>query len=99
MCAKNKRGTHSNKKKHNDSVMATMTINQQITPFTINIPKVDIKRFKGLAKVMGWTFEEVETDYYESAQFYKDIDKAEEAIAKGEGKTINNLDELNALFL
>lgn len=79
--------------------MATMTIDQQVTPFTINIPKVDIKRFKGLAKAMGWTFEEVEPDYYESAQFYKDIDNAEEAIAKGEGKTVSSIDELNALFL
>ena len=79
--------------------MATMTINQQIIPFTINIPKVDIKRFKCLAKAMGWTFEEVETDYYESAQFYEDIDKAEEAIAKGEGKTVSSIEELNALFL
>lgn len=79
--------------------MATMTIDQQITPFTINIPKVDIKRFKGLAKAMGWTFKEAEPDYYESAQFYKDIDKAEEAIAKGEGKTVSSIDELNALFL
>lgn len=78
--------------------MAEMTIDQQITPFTINIPKVDIKRFKGLAKAMGWTFEMVEADYYESSQFYKDIDKAEEAIANGEGKTINSIDELNALF-
>ena len=79
--------------------METMIIDQQVTPFTINIPKVDIKRFKGLAKAMGWTFEEVGTDYYESTQFYKDIDKAEEAIANGEGKTVSSIDELNALFL
>lgn len=36
---------------------------------------------------------------YESPEFYKDIDDAEEAIAKGEGKTVSNLDELNSLFL
>lgn len=24
--------------------------------FTINVPKVDLKRFKELAKTMGWTF-------------------------------------------
>ena len=41
--------------------MATSVIDQQTMPFTINIPKVDLKRFKGLAKAMGWTFEKVET--------------------------------------
>lgn len=40
--------------------MNTATIQQQTTPFTINIPKVDLKRFKGLAKAMGWTYEKVE---------------------------------------
>lgn len=78
--------------------MATATI-QQETIFTINIPKMDVKRFKGLAKAMGWTFEKVEDNYYESEQFYKDIDEAERAIANGEGKTVSNIDELNAMFL
>lgn len=78
--------------------MATASI-QQETIFTINIPKMDVKRFKGLAKAMGWTFEKVEDNYYESEQFYKDIDEAERAIANGEGKTVSNIDELNAMFL
>lgn len=60
---------------------------------------MDVKRFKGLAKAMGWTFEKVEDNYYESEQFYKDIDEAERAIANGEGKTVSNIDELNAMFL
>lgn len=29
------------------------TINQSI--FTVSVPKFDIKRFKGLVKLMGWT--------------------------------------------
>lgn len=78
--------------------MATASI-QQETIFTINIPKMDVKRFKGLAKAMGWTFEKVEDNYYESEQFYKDIDEAERAIANGEGKTVSNIEELNAMFL
>lgn len=78
--------------------MAIATI-QQETIFTINIPKMDVKRFKGLAKAMGWTFEKVEDNYYESEQFYKDIDEAERAIANGEGKTVSNIEELNAMFL
>lgn len=47
--------------------MTTTTLQSLTTPFTINIPKVDLKRFKGLAKAMGWTFEECievdETEY------------------------------------
>ncbi len=78
--------------------MATATI-QQTTPFTINIPKVDLKRFKGLAKAMGWTYEKVEQDYYESDRFYKDLDEAEQEIDSGKGKVISNMDELNALFV
>ena len=78
--------------------MATATI-QQTLPFTINIPKVDLKRFKGLAKAMGWTYEKVELDYYESDRFYKDLDEAEQEIASGKGKVISNMDELNALFV
>lgn len=78
--------------------MATTTI-QKETIFTINIPKMDIKRFKGLAKAMGWTFEKVKDNYYESDQFCKDIDEAEQAIANGEGKTVSTIEDLNAMFL
>lgn len=76
--------------------MAAATTPQAMESFTINIPKVDIKRFKGLVKAMGWTFRKVE--YYESPEFYADIEKAEQDIANGEGKQVNNIDELNALF-
>ncbi|MDO4823345.1 MAG: hypothetical protein Q4A08_04155 [Bacteroidales bacterium] len=36
--------------------METSTLTSKIETFSIQIPKVDIKRFKGLMKVMGWTF-------------------------------------------
>lgn len=48
---------------------------------------------------MGWTYEEVRGDYYESPQFYEELDSAEQAIANGKGKTVNSIDELNAMFL
>lgn len=66
--------------------------------FTINVPKLDIKRFKGLAKVMGWTYEESNTDYYESEAFYQDIDTAEQEIAAGHGLKVSSKEELDALF-
>lgn len=74
------------------------TIQPQMTNFTVRIPKVDIKRFKGLVKAMGWSFEQAEDEYYESAQFYEDLDNAEKAIANGEGKVVNSIEELNAMF-
>ena len=33
--------------------------------YIINIPKVDFKRLKGIAKAMGWIVEK--KDYYESS--------------------------------
>lgn len=77
--------------------MATISL-EQTTPFTINIPKVDLKRFKGLAKAMGWSFKEATNDYYESPKFYEDLEEAEKEIAEGKGKVINSIDELNAMF-
>lgn len=41
----------------------------------------------------------VNPNYYESDQFCKDIDEAEQAIANGEGKTVSTIEELNAMFL
>lgn len=64
--------------------------------YIINIPKVDFKRLKGIAKAMGWIVEK--KDYYESSMFYSDIDKAEKDIAEGKGKTIISIEELNALL-
>ena len=73
--------------------MATAPI-QQTLPFTINIPKVDLKRFKGLAKAMGWTFEECieidETEYIKSnPKIMEGIREGERAIAEGNVKTTN----------
>lgn len=40
--------------------MATTVAQSQIQSWTINIPKVDLKRLKGIAKAMGWTLEKPE---------------------------------------
>ena len=72
--------------------MKTISTQSQMTPFTINIPRVDIKRFRGLAKAMGWTFEECievdETEYIMSNQkIMEGIREGERAIAEGNVKT------------
>lgn len=77
----------------------SQTLQQQKTvDFTVTIPKVDLKRFKGLIKAMGWSCEKNETEYYESDQFYQDIDKAEADIAAGKGTVITNVAELDNLL-
>lgn len=75
--------------------MTTSVLNPQMETFTISVPKADLKRFKGIAKLMGWAFEE----YYESSRFYNDIDEAERAIANGEGKRVCSVEELEAMFV
>lgn len=40
--------------------MATTIAQPQMQSWTINIPKVDLKRLKGIAKAMGWTLEKPE---------------------------------------
>ncbi|MDO4819356.1 MAG: hypothetical protein Q3994_03145 [Prevotella sp.] len=72
--------------------MKTISTQSQMTPFTINIPRVDIKRFRGLAKAMGWTFEECievdETEYIMSnPKIMEGIREGERAIAEGNVKT------------
>ena len=76
--------------------MAT-TIQPKMETMAISLPKVDLKKIKAIAKAMGWTIEKM--DYYNSPQFYEEIDKAEEAIKNGEGVRVTNAQELDALFL
>lgn len=73
------------------------TANLQMETMAIKFPKVDLKRLKGIAKAMGWTIQSL--DYYESPQFYADLDEAEQAIANGEGKVITSEQDLDALFV
>lgn len=76
--------------------MATVETQTNMESYVINIPKMDLKRLKGIAKAMGWILKK--NDYYESEQFYNDIDSAEYDIANGKGTTVTNIDELNALL-
>lgn len=77
--------------------MATSTISSQIETLTISVPKVDLKRLKGIVKAMGWKIEK--TDYYNSPQFIADLEQAEQDIKEGRGTVLENSDDIDALFL
>lgn len=57
----------------------------------------DLKRL--LSRVEGIGKISVKKNYYESAEFYKDLDSAEQDIAKGKGIVIDSKDALDALFV
>lgn len=80
--------------KQKSKVMENVRINME--SYVINIPKVDFKRLKGIAKAMGWEVEK--NEYYESSAFYKDIEMAEEDIANGKGKSVSSIEELSELL-
>lgn len=78
--------------------MATAALQSQVKPFTINIPRMDIKRFKGLAKAMGWSYEETieidETEYVKAnPKLMEGIREGERAIAEG-NVTVTKLEDL-----
>lgn len=52
-----------------------------------------------LARIQGVGTVKVTNNYYESQEFYADLDAAEKDIRAGKGVRINNAQELDALFL
>ena len=88
----------------NTIVMETMTRTVQIT-----LPLADASFLRRLSSNMGWQIatqrnvvrhhRPTKTGYYESEQFYKDIDEAEQDIAQGKGVRVSSKQELDALFL
>lgn len=56
----------------------------------------DLKRI--LARINGIGKITVRKNYYESAEFYQDIDAAEADIANGKGVRVNSKESLEALF-
>ena len=67
---------------------ATTLQSQQMTTVSLCIPTIDLKRFKGIAKAMGWLLTKSEkmddTAYLSSSQAMLDV------IAKGEAEIKNN---------
>jgi len=52
-----------------------------------------------LARIQGVGAIKVTKKYFESQEFYADLDAAEKDIREGKGLRINNANELDALFL
>lgn len=70
----------------------TIATPSRVSRYTITIPDIDFRRFKGLARLMGWTFEK-EIDIDETAyvlsnpKIMDSIREGEAAIAAGNLKT------------
>lgn len=78
--------------------MTAITAQNPTLDFTISIPKVDLKRFKGLVKAMGWSFSKVESyDNNElSPELLEAIEKSRKEIKEGDCVVCNTPEELDA---
>ena len=80
--------------------MAATTLPPSATQMIINIDDrtivQDIRRL--LAHIQGVSSIRVHNNYYESREFYNDLDTAEQDIANGKGIRVSSKQELDALF-
>ena len=76
--------------------MAVTAQDTQMESLTITFPKVDMKRLIGIVKAMGWSIET--DDYYESPQFYADLEQAKKDIAEGKGIRISSVEQRSELL-
>ena len=84
-------------------LMETMTKTMQVT-----VPASDATFLRHLSGKMGWSLRnvratqtqknEVDDAYFESPQFYQDLDAAEQDIEAGKGVSVRGIEELNALL-
>ena len=75
--------------------METATRTLQVT-----LPVTDASFLRRLSGNMGWQIRTQRTprNYYESAAFYRDLDKAEQDIAAGKGLRVDSKEALDAMF-
>ena len=86
----------------NDTIMEAALRTLQVT-----LPVADARFLRRLSGNMGWKVSTKKTSrrlssvpsYYDSEQFLKDLDAAEQDIASGKGKTVRSKQELDALFV
>ena len=81
--------------------MVSTTLSQPATQMIINIDDRsivnDIRRL--LKRIQGVSSVRVRrNNYYESREFYQDLDAAEQDIANGKGVRVSSKQELDALF-
>lgn len=85
--------------KGNKTMVAT-NLSQTATQMIVNIDDRsivnDIRRL--LTRIKGVSSVRVRNNYYESREFYQDLDAAEQDIANGKGVRVSSKQELDALF-
>ena len=73
----------------------------------VTLPASDVVFLRRLSGNMGWQItpkratarrRPMPVNYYQSEQFYKDLDAAESDIANGKGLEVSSKQELDALF-
>ncbi len=69
----------------------------------VTLPASDAVFLRRLSGNMGWQIatkrhRSTPVDYYQSEQFYHDLDAAESDIANGKGLEVSSKQELDALF-
>ncbi len=86
-------------------------MNADLRTVTVTIPQTDAGFFKKLSGNMGWKIVVAPrsknrsaasssiSQYYNSPEFYHDLDAAEAAIAAGKGKVVETNQDLDALFV
>ena len=68
---------------------------------SVTLPASDATFLRRLSGNMGWQVRTLRTksDYYESLDFYRDLDKAENDIKQGRGVRVDSKEALDAMFL
>ena len=76
--------------------METATRTLQVT-----LPIADASFLRKLSGNMGWQVrtQRKQHDYYESPEFYRDLNKAENDIIQGKGVRVDSREALDAMFL
>ena len=66
----------------------------------ITLPLSDAAFLRRQSKAMGWTVKTLRESraYYESPEFYRDLDAAEHDISAGKGVRVDSDEALDALF-
>lgn len=67
----------------------------------VTLPLSDAAFLRRLSGNMGWQVQPLrkKRDYYDSPEFYHDLDAAERDIAQGKGVRIDTKDALDKMFL
>jgi len=80
--------------------MSTVEMNLELTRADLarTILNADADLLAKIAKYIKRVMKQESVNYYDSAQFYEDVDKAEEEIMAGNYKSVRTSEDLDELF-